>query len=142
MLAAIGQTGSESLRRRFFVTKRGFSEKEKAFFMNIDFVDHVALVAEIDRDGGREIVGGGRYIVVAPGEAEVAFIVTDSYQRQGIGALLTRHLVNLARSAGLRQLAADVLPENVPMLKVFGKFGFKTVRSQDPQVLHLILPLL
>ena len=141
MLAAIDRTDPGSLRRRFFVPKRGFSEKEKAFFMNIDFVNHVALVAEIDEDGAPAIIGGGRYIVTDPGEADVAFVVIDSYQGQGIGGLLTRHLVELARAAGLKQLAADVLPENAAMRKVLGKSGFRTVRSQDPQVVHLTLPL-
>ncbi len=142
MLAAVDRTDPESLRRRFFVTRRGFSEKEKAFFMNIDFVNHVALVAEIDEGAGREIIGGGRYIVTAPGEAEVAFVVVDAYQGQGIGSLLTRHLVGLARAAGLKQLAADVLPENVAMRKVLDKFGFRAARSVDPQVVHLTLPLI
>jgi len=141
MLAAVDRIDPESLRRRFFVPKRGFTEKEKAFFMHVDFVDHVALVAEIDEDGKRAIIGGGRYIVAKPGEAEVAFVVVDAYQGQGIGGLLTRHLVQIARAAGLKQLAADVLPENAAMRKVLGKFGFQTVRSPDPQVAHLILRL-
>ena len=142
MLAAIDRTGAESLQRRFFVTKRGFSEKEKAFFMNIDFVDHVALVAVIDEGGRPAIVGGSRYVVTAAGVAEVAFVVIDSCQGQGIGALLTRHLTGLARAAGLKELVADVLPGNVAMRKVLGKFGFRTARSMDPQVVHLTLPLL
>jgi len=142
MLAAIGRTGTESLQRRFFVPKRGFSEKEKAFFMNIDFINHVALVAVIDEDGRPAIVGGSRYVVTRPGEAEVAFVVIDGYQGQGIGALLTRHLMGLARAAGLKELVADVLPENMAMRKVLGKFGFRTARSLDPQVIHLSLPLL
>ncbi len=142
MLAAVGRADPESLRRRFFAPKRGFSEKEKAFFMNIDFVNHVALVAEIEEDARRAIIGGGRYIMTAPGEAEVAFVVVDAYQGQGIGAVLTRHLVGLARAAGLKQLAADVLPENMAMRKVLGKFGFRTGRSLDPQVVHLTLPLI
>jgi RimJ/RimL family protein N-acetyltransferase len=140
MLAAIDRTGPESLKRRFFVTKRKFSDMETAFFMNIDFIDHVALVAEVNEDGGAAIVGGGRYVVVEPGQAEIAFIVIDSYQRQGIGAILVRHIVKLARAAGLKQLSADVLPENVAMLTVLGKFGFRT-RGMDPQVVHLTLPL-
>ena len=70
MLASIGRTGPQSLRRRFFGPKRGFSETELAFFMNIDFDNHVALVAQIDEDGRPSIVGGGRYIVVQPGRAE------------------------------------------------------------------------
>ena len=141
MLAAVERTNPESLRRRFFAPKREFSEKEKAFFMNIDFVDHVALVAEIEENGTSAIIGGGRYIVVQPGEAEVAFVVVDAFQGQGIGGLLTRHLIELARTAGLKQLGADVLPENAAMRKVLGKSGFRTARSQDPQVVHLTLPL-
>jgi len=141
MLAAIDRTGAESLQRRFFVTKRGFSEKEKAFFMNTDFVNHVALVAVIDEDGRSAIVGGGRYVVTKPGQAEVAFVVVDAFQGQRIGALLTQHLTALARAAGLKQLVADVLPENMAMRKVLGKFGFRTARSLDPQVVHLTLSL-
>ena len=37
MLAAIGKTSAQSLQRRFFVMKRHFSDKERAFFMDIDF---------------------------------------------------------------------------------------------------------
>lgn len=141
MLAAIDRTGAQSLQRRFFVTKRGFSESERAFFMNIDFVNHVALVVEVEEDGRQAIVGGCRYVVVKPGQAEAAFIVVDAYQGQGIGSILVRHLVELARAAGLTELVAEVLPENTAMRKVLGKFGFKTGRSLDPQVVHLSLPL-
>lgn len=141
MLAAVDRTNPELLRRRFFVTRRGFSEKEKTFFMHIDFVNHVALVAEIEEGGTLTIIGGGRYIVTEPGEAEVAFVVIDAYQGQGIGALLARHLIDLARAAGLKRLTADVLPENVAMRKVLGKFGFRSAQSLDPQVTHLTLPL-
>ena len=140
MLAAIDRTGTESLTRRFFVTKRHFSDKETAFFMKIDFVNHVALVAEIDEDGGTAIVGGGRYVVVESGQAEIAFTVVDAFQRQGLGAILVRHVVGLARAAGLKQLSADVLRDNRAMLHVLGKFGFQT-RGTDPQVVHLTLPL-
>ena len=66
MLAAVGRTGTESLRRRFFVGKRGFSEREIAFFMNIDFANHVALVAIAEEDP-KGIIGGG-YLVTEPGD--------------------------------------------------------------------------
>ena len=141
MLAAIGRTSPQSLRRRFFGPKRGFSETELAFFMNIDFDNHVALIAQIDEDGRPSIVGGGRYIVVEAGRAEIAFVVVDAYQGQGIGSALMRHLSHLARDAGLKELIAEVLPENTAMLKVFSKFGFRPGPNQEPRVVHLAKPL-
>lgn len=139
MLAAIGRTGMQSLQRRFFVAKRGFSEREITFFMNIDFMNHVALVALAEEDGRAVIVGGGRYIVTEPGKAEIAFVVIDDYQGQGLGTLLMRHLAVIARKSGLKQLIADVLPENAAMRKVFGRFGFQVERGGDPQIVRLVL---
>jgi GNAT superfamily N-acetyltransferase len=141
MLAAIDRTAAESLRRRFFINKREFSEKEKTFFLHVDFVGQVALVATIDEGGQQTIVGGGRYVVTEPGEGEVAFVVIDAYQGLGIGAMLTRHLVHVARTAGLKELVADVLPENAAMRKVLGKFGFQASRSDDPHVIRMTVPL-
>ncbi|MFG3593775.1 GNAT family N-acetyltransferase [Bradyrhizobium sp. RDI18] len=141
MLAAIGRTSMQSLQRRFFAPKKGFSEQEMAFFLNIDFESHVAIVAEISEDGRPVIAGGGRYIVVQPGQAEVAFVVVDAYQGQGIGTILMRHLAVLARNAGLKELVAEVLPENTAMLKLFKKFGFRTDAKGSPQVVHLTLQL-
>ena len=76
-----------------------------------------------------------------PGKAEVAFVVIDAYQGQGIGTMLTRHLVNLAREAGLKELTAEVLRENMAMSNVLGKCGFRAGPSADPQVIHLTLVL-
>ena len=141
MLAAVGRTGTQSLQRRFFVVKRGFSEKEIDYFMNVDFANHVALVALAEEHRRKVIVGGGRYIVTEPGKAEIAFIVIDDYQGQGLGTLLMHHLAVIARTAGLKELVAEVLPENTAMRNVFGKFGFQARRSPDPGVLHLVLEL-
>jgi GNAT superfamily N-acetyltransferase len=141
MLAAIGRTSTESLQRRFFVVKRGFSQKEIDFFMKIDFSNHVALVALADEEGRPTIVGGGRYVVVEPGKAEVAFVVIDGYQGQGLGAHLMRHLAGIARDAGLTELTAEVLPENTAMRKVFSKFGFRPGPRPDPQIIHLVMHL-
>jgi RimJ/RimL family protein N-acetyltransferase len=141
MLAAVGKTGAQSLQRRFFVMKRHFSDKERSFFMNIDFKDHVALVALAEEGDRKVIIGGGRYIVFEPGRAEMAFVVVDAWQGRGVGSILMRHLVKIASEAGLQELTAEVLPENAAMLKVFAKFGFKPLSRRDPQTMHLALKL-
>src|SRR5271167_2956000 len=74
MLAAVGKTSARSLQRRFFAMKRHFSDKERAFFMDIDFKNHVALVALADQAGREVLVGGSRYVVFEPGRAEMAFM--------------------------------------------------------------------
>ena len=141
LLAAVGRTGTQSLQRRFFVAKRSFSDKEIAFFTNIDFANHGALVALADEEGRKIIIGGGRCIITEPGKAEIAFLVIDDYQGQGLGSLLMRHLALIARKAGLTELIAEVLPENTALRKVFSKFGFQACRGSDPRVVHLVLEL-
>jgi ribosomal protein S18 acetylase RimI-like enzyme len=82
-----------------------------------------------------------RDAVVRPGQAEIAFVVIDAYQGQGIGTILMRHLAILARDAGLRELIAEVLPENTAMLKVFKKFGFRPGSKREAQAIHLTMQL-
>ena len=141
LIAAVGRTSGPSLYRRFFAAKREFSEKEITFFVNVDFVNHVALVARVEESGRAMIVGGGRYVVVQPGKAEVAFAVVDQYQGQGIGAALMHHLAAIARDAGLKELIAEVLPDNFAMLKVFEKSGFALGTTREPHVVHVTLRL-
>jgi RimJ/RimL family protein N-acetyltransferase len=141
MLAAVERTSAQSLQRRFFVMKRSFSDKERTYFMQVDFSNHVALVVTAQEDGQPVIIGGGRYIVFEPGRAEMAFIVVDAWQGRGIGSILMRHLVAIARDSELKELTAEILPENTAMLKVFGKFGFRPARRRDPQAVHLELKL-
>jgi GNAT superfamily N-acetyltransferase len=141
LLAAVGRIGTDSLYRRFFAVKRQFSEKETEFFVNVDFVSHVALVAVVEEGGKPMITAGGRYIVVGPGQAEVAFAVIDKYQGQGLGTTLMRHLVAIARGAGLKELVADVLPDNRQMLKVFQKCGLAMSTRRESGSVHVTLQL-
>jgi GNAT superfamily N-acetyltransferase len=139
MHAAIARISSESLHRRFFAVRREFSEKETDYFLDIDFVNHVALVVVANEAGQPTIVGGGRYVVVEPGQAEVAFAIIDGYQGLGIGSALMRHLATLGREAGLREVIAEVLSENVPMLNVFERSGLPITTRREGPVVHVTL---
>ena len=109
--------------------------------MNIDFVNHVALLAVGDIAGVPQIAGSGRYIVTQPGVAEVAFMVDDAYQGRGIASAVIRHLAAIARAAGLDALHAEVLAQNAAMLKVFGKSGLAMSTERDQGVVHVTLSL-
>jgi RimJ/RimL family protein N-acetyltransferase len=95
--------------------------------MEIDFVQHVALVACVDDAGRSSIVGGGRYVVAKPGSAEMAFMVIDAWQGRGIGTMT--------------ELVAEVLRENIAMRRVFERLGFVAGARSDPDTIHLVLDL-
>jgi GNAT superfamily N-acetyltransferase len=139
MHEAIARLSSKSLYRRFFAVRREFSDKETDYFLDVDFVGHVALVAVADEAGKPTIVGGGRYVVVKPGQAEVAFAIIDAFQGLGVGSALMRHLAILGREAGLRELVAEVLSENVPMLNVFKRSGLAMETRREGSVVHVTL---
>ena len=137
LVAAVARVSAQSFYLRFFSVKHEFSDKEVGRFMNIDFLNHVALVAAMDTPKGPEIVAGGRYVVVRLGAAEVAFAVLDEYQGLGIGALLMRHLTMIARAAGLEELVAEVLAPNRVMLKVFERSGLPLTTTREAEVVHV-----
>jgi RimJ/RimL family protein N-acetyltransferase len=138
-LAAVERASGQSLYRRFFGAKRGFTSEEEKFFLEVDFVKHVALVAVLEEADRPAIIAGGRYVVIEPAKAEVAFVVIDQYQGQGIGTALLRHLARIATQGGINEFVAEVLPENRSMLKVFEKSGFVMGTKRDGQVVHVTL---
>lgn len=141
MLEAVKRTSAKSLFRRFFGPRREFSENEIRFFLNVDFVNHIAIIAEIDENGKSAVVGGARFIKLDAETTEMAFAVIDPYQGHGIGKMLMHHIAVLARAAGIRKLVAEVLPENTPMLKVMEKSGLPMTTRRESKVVHVALAL-
>lgn len=138
---AVRRMSDESIYRRFFSLRREFTSREVDYYTNVDFSNHVALVGVLHEDAKPLIVAGARYVLVAPGIAEVAFAVDDAHQGLGIGGLMMKHLTAAARTAGLRQFVAEVLAANAAMLKVFEKSGLAVRTRRDQDVLHVTLDL-
>jgi RimJ/RimL family protein N-acetyltransferase len=141
MLASIGRASKKTLYRRFFAPKSSLSEREIEFFLNVDFVGHVALAAVLSEGARQVIVGGARYIVSRPGCAEVAFAIDDPHQKLGIATHLISHLIKIARAAGLEEFVAEVLAENAPMLKVFERSGLAMTTRRERGIVHVVLSL-
>ena len=71
----------------------------------------------------------------------MAFMVVDQYQGKGMCTALLRHLIAIGRDSGLRELTADVLSDNTPMLKVFARNGFRAGACRERGTRHLTLQL-
>ncbi len=119
LAAALGRLSPESVHRRFMTPRTGFSRAELRYLTEVDGHDHVALVAEEtgtpEGTGGlRRIVAVARYVVLAdePGTADVAIVVGDAIQGQGLGSVLAAHLAEEAARQGIRRFSATMLADN------------------------------
>jgi len=104
-----------------------------------DYSRELALVVELDN----KILGVGRMQrnPLRMEEAEVAFLVRDSAQGQGIGKALVANLIAAAKQEGLTQLTAELLADNKPMRNLLEHSGFKTRLALDGQTLLARLSL-
>lgn len=136
------QVSDESKYYRFFAPYPRLSAKDVHRFTHHDFVDRVGLAATI----GGEFIATVRYDRIgtdgmpasAPAdEAEVAFLVQDAHQGRGVASALLEHIGAVARERGIRRFAAEVLPANVKMIKVFTDAGYTQKRSFEDGVVRL-----
>jgi acetyltransferase len=110
----------------------------------IDYDREMAIVAlRTAEDGSRQIIGVGRLSKLhGKNEAEVALIVTDQFQQQGVGRQLLSVLVNVARDEGLKRILAFMLPENTGMQAVARHVGFQIeTPSGDPDTVVATLQI-
>lgn len=129
---------TETIYLRFFTPLPSLSPAMLQRFVNVDYNDRMALVAEL----GQEIVAVARYDRL-PGQdaAEVAFVVDDAQQSRGIGILLLEHLATAAADRGIRRFVAETLPTNDKMLKVFHAAGFGDERHFAEGVVQVSFPI-
>jgi acetyltransferase len=135
---AFAQLSPQSVRMRFFGALAALSETYAARLTQIDYDREMALVAV---DGG--ILGVAR-LSADPGNerAEYAIVVRDDAQRQGLGEILLRRLIEYARDKGIGSIYGDVLADNDPMLALVAKLGFARRRlREDAKVVRTTLSL-
>ena len=109
-----------------------------------DYDREMVLVAErTDTDSGeRQIIGVGRMNKLhSRNEAEVAALVTDKYQRMGLGHELLRRVVEIARDEKVAQASAEMLADNIAMQAVFRRLGFTIRADEDMTSLRALLDL-
>ena len=127
------QVSDRSKYYRFFSPMPTLSERDVARFTQVDHVDRVAFVMLLRE----QMIAVGRYDVVEPHEAEVAFLVQDAHQGRGIAQVLLEHLAQAARERGIERFVAEVLPDNQPMIQTFRDAGYRVVSDYDDGVLSL-----
>ncbi|HYA99186.1 MAG TPA: bifunctional acetate--CoA ligase family protein/GNAT family N-acetyltransferase [Ktedonobacteraceae bacterium] len=110
----------------------------------IDYDREMALVADYknQQTGQSEIIGVGHLIKVhGAHEAEIALLVTDQFQRKGLGTELLRRLIQFGHDEKLQRLIGDILVENKGMQEVCRKLGFHLEYSPETQLVRAELEI-
>jgi succinyl-CoA synthetase alpha subunit len=124
-----GRASDRSIYLRFFTVSRATAESYVAKLTRPSGPAHHALAACVHG----EIAGVASFERLDDDQAEIALIVADDCQHEGIGMLLLEHLASAARRAGVRRFVADVLTENRVMTALLRDVGFvmDSVTEQD-----------
>ncbi len=140
LVAEFHRTLSEqTVYRRYFSPMKLETRIRHERLIRLCFIDYdrqMALVAEVvDAEGKNRIIGVGRIIKShTSNEAELAAIVSDDYQRRGIGSALVTRLVAFARQEKMSELNAFCLAENTAMQVLLERQGFQFPPDYDPDM--------
>lgn len=134
---------SPATKYRRLLSDRQPSSGELRRFTSIDTTREVALIAVVaDADGAKQVGVARCADDEGRGSAEFAIVLSDDWQRRGLGVVLLSALIDAARLHGLRRLEAITLADNHGMLNLARKLGFKTHQEQgDSKIVGLVLDL-
>ena len=129
----------EDIRMRLFRPVRELSHDFLARMTQIDYAREIAFVAfRSDGAGGQEALGVVRFFADPDYEkGEYAILIRSDLKGQGLGWLLMRHLIDYAKSEGLKTLYGVILAENMGMLQMCRQLGFKIARDPDDSTIYI-----
>jgi GNAT superfamily N-acetyltransferase len=106
--------------------------------MKIDYESQMAFVALVHENGALREIGISRYSATSDGKrCECAVTVADEWQGRGLGVLLMRHLVDIARRNGFKQMFSVDAADNQAMRDLASYLGFS--RRMDPEDSALVI---
>ena len=124
LVNGLRQLSEASIRKRFLAAKPRFSRAELQYLTEVDGVNHIALVAVLDSDPD-QLVAVARCVGLPgrPGTAEMAIVVGDPWQGQGLGRALAVALADAALAVGIRRFAATMLADNEAAIRLMRTFA-------------------
>ncbi len=138
--AALGfvfrRLGPDSRYQRFLTPKRELSRGELVRLTDVDHWHHQALIAW--SPSPRAPIGVARYVRGDDFDvAELAVVVSDNWQRAGVGAELMRVLAQHAHRAGIRRFTATALAGNRGAIAVARRLDDSLTVTRHAHVIEL-----
>ncbi|MGE5425315.1 MAG: GNAT family N-acetyltransferase [Syntrophothermus sp.] len=141
-LEMIGRCSRESLYSRFRYFFHWETHEVATRYCYIDYDREIAIVAEVNDNGKRSLVGVGRLIADPDHETvEYAILIEDSWQQKDLGNILTDYCMEIATKWKLKKFFAQTTSDNSRMISVFRKRGFEIVSSGEDATVNVLKQL-
>jgi len=125
----------ESIRYRFFQIIKDTPHEVRVRYCNIDYDREIAIVAELNEEGRRKILGVVRVSLEPDRKAgEIAFIVADPWQGLGLGTKMVDYTIEVCKDMGVETLYAIMLADNHRAINLTKKMGFTLKYQEDGTV--------
>ena len=126
---------TETIRFRFNYLFKKTTHEMATRYCFIDYDREIAIVAEVEDEGQRRLIGLGRLVADVDHEtAEYAVIVADRWQGNGLGGVLTDYCLEVAQRWGVRRLVAETTKYNTRALATFRSRGFEMDDTKEEDV--------
>ena len=124
LVIGLRRLSDESIRKRFLAAKPRFTSAELRYLTEVDGFNHIALVAVLEDDPD-QLVAVARCVRLPdrPATAEMAIVVGDPWQGQGLGRELAQRLADAALAVGIRRFAATMLGDNEAARRLMHTFS-------------------
>src|SRR4051812_5696888 len=126
LVAGLRALSPETAMKRFLSPKMSFSAAELRYLTEVDQHDHIAYVVL----EGDQLVAVARSVRVGDDVADVAIVVGDPWQGQGLGRRLLRMLADRAAEEGITRFAGTMLADNRQALRLMRGFELPLERNE------------
>ena len=134
-LEMLSRCSKESIYSRFRYMFHWNSHQIATKFCYIDYDREIAIVAEIEENNEKHLIGVGRLIADPEHETvEYAVLIVDAWQFKDLGNRITDFCLNIANRWNLKKVVAQTTTDNHHMIKIFQKRGFDLKYDNDSGV--------
>jgi acetyltransferase len=133
----LAKCSRETIYARFRYFFQWESHDTATHYCYIDYDREIAIVAELNQDGARRLLGVGRLIADPDHEtAEYAVLITDDWQNKGLGSILTDYCIEIAQKWDVKSVVAETTTDNRRMLSLLQKRGFDSADALEDSLVE------
>ena len=115
----------ETIKKRYLGSLKAMPLKRIWPYVTIDYENEMSIVGVVMEGEMENFVAIGSYARIPHTRmAEVSLVVRDDWQNKGLGTLLLKYLIEIAKKKGFEGFTAWVLIENTKMMHIFKKLGY------------------